>query len=142
MLITVQRYSASEKIHSFRIDNDGIFKHGRSGGVGYGQIPASDRGPVEVKVGIDPGKIDRHHGRADDGLARPCQPGGRGARPQPAVPPVSLWPGHRERGDSHDGPGTWCPELPGRAPDPQAAGFVIMDMLEDNDWDGDGEPDF
>lgn len=26
--------------------------------------------------------------------------------------------------------------------DPSTVGFVIMDMLEDNDWDGDGEPDF
>ena len=28
------------------------------------------------------------------------------------------------------------------APNPYAAGFVIMDMLEDNDWDDDGEPYF
>lgn len=35
----------------------------------------------------------------------------------------------------------WGLDQPG-APDPLAAGFVIMDMLDDNDWDGDGEPDF
>ena len=34
----------------------------------------------------------------------------------------------------------WGLDQPG-APDPLAAGFLIMDML-DGDWDGDGEPDF
>jgi hypothetical protein len=33
----------------------------------------------------------------------------------------------------------WGLDQPG-APGPEAAGFVIMDMLEDNDWDGDGGP--
>jgi len=35
----------------------------------------------------------------------------------------------------------WGLDQPG-APDPHAAGFVIMDMLAEDDWDGDGEPDF
>ncbi len=60
--------------------------------------------------------------------------------------PEELLPNGRTRQEYYDAGISdqeiefWGLDQPG-APGPQAAGFVIMDML-DGDWDGDGEPDF